>query len=133
MIPGVDVGVYSAGLKKREIHNAVVVAGIQSVFRKADDLGRRHLILVDEAHLISDLEESMYRRFLGDMQKQEGLRIAGLTATPFRTGTGPICGPDRIFQRIVFESKTSDLIQQGFFVRSQTKSRLQRSTLTAFR
>ena len=114
MIPGVDVGVYSAGLKKREIHNAVVVAGIQSVFRKADDLGRRHLILVDEAHLISDLEESMYRRFLGDMQKQEGLRIAGLTATPFRTGTGPICGPDRIFQRIVFESKTSELIQQGF-------------------
>jgi DNA repair protein RadD len=114
MIPGVDVGVYSAGLKKREIHNAVVVAGIQSVFRKGDDLGRRHLILVDEAHLISDLEESMYRRFLGDMQKQEGLRIAGLTATPFRTGTGPICGPDRIFQRIVFESKTSELIQQGF-------------------
>ena len=114
MIPGVDVGVYSAGLKKREIHNAVVVAGIQSVFRKADDLGRRHLILVDEAHLISDLEESMYRRFLGDMQKQEGLRIVGLTATPFRTGSGPICGPDRIFQRIVFEAKTSELIQQVF-------------------
>ncbi len=115
MIPGVDVGVYSAGLKKREIHNAVVVAGIQSVFRKAEDLGRRHLILVDEAHLISDLEESMYRRFLGDMQQQqEGLRIVGLTATPFRTGTGPITGPERIFQRIVFEAKTSQLIAEGF-------------------
>ena len=114
MIPGVDVGVYSAGLKKREIHNAVVVAGIQSVFRKAEDLGRRHLILVDEAHLISDLEESMYRRFLDDMKQQEGLRIVGLTATPFRTGTGPITGPERIFQRIVFEAKTSQLISEGF-------------------
>lgn len=47
LIPGVDVGIYSAGLKSREIHNAVVVAGIQSVYRKAEDLGRRHLILVD--------------------------------------------------------------------------------------
>ena len=114
LIPGVDVGIYSAGLKSREIHNAVVVAGIQSVFRKAEDLGRRHLILVDEAHLISDLEESMYGQFLAAMKANEGLRIVGLTATPFRTGAGPICGPDRIFQRVVFEAKTAQLIAEGF-------------------
>jgi len=113
LIPGVDVGVYSAGLKSREIHNDVVIAGIQSVFRKAPDLGRRHLVLVDEAHLISDLEESMYRTFFAGID-QPGLRIVGLTATPFRTGTGPICGPDRQFHRIVFEAKTSPLIEQGF-------------------
>ena len=114
LIPGVDVGIYSAGLKSREIHNAVVVAGIQSVFRKAEDLGRRHLVLVDECHLCSDLEESMYSMFLNAMKQQEGLRIVGLSATPFRTGTGPICGPDRIFQRIVFEAKTAQLIAEGF-------------------
>ena len=113
LIPGVDVGIYSAGLKSREIHNAVVVAGIQSAFRKAEDLGRRHLILVDECHLISDLEESMYQQFFVGIQ-QAGLRIAGLTATAFRTGTGPICGPDRQFQRIVFEAKTAQLITEGF-------------------
>ena len=113
-IPGVDVGIYSAGLKKKEIHNAVVVAGIQSVFRKAEDLGRRHLVLVDECHLCSDLEESMYSMFLNAMKQQEGLRVVGLSATPFRTGTGPICGPDRIFQRIVFEAKTAQLIAEGF-------------------
>ena len=113
LIPGVDVGIYSAGLKSREIHNAVVIAGIQSVFRKAADLGRRHLVLVDECHLISDIEESMYQQFFQGIQ-QEGLRIAGLTATAFRTGTGPICGPDRQFQRIVFEAKTAQLIAEGF-------------------
>jgi DNA repair protein RadD len=113
LIPGVDVGIYSAGLKSKEIHNAVVVAGIQSVFRKAADLGRRHLVLVDECHLISDLEESMYQQFFQGIQ-QEGLRIVGLTATAFRTGTGPICGPDRQFQRIVFEAKTAQLITEGF-------------------
>ena len=114
LIPGVDVGIYSAGLKSREIYNAVVVAGIQSVYRKAEDLGRRHLILVDEAHLISDLEESMYGQFLAAMKANEGLRIVGLTATPFRTGAGPICGPERIFQRVVFEAKTAQLIAEGF-------------------
>jgi DNA repair protein RadD len=113
LIPGVDVGIYSAGLKSKEIHNAVVVAGIQSVFRKAVDLGRRHLVLVDECHLISDLEESMYQQFFAGIA-QEGLRIVGLTATAFRTGTGPICGPDRQFQRIVFEAKTAQLITEGF-------------------
>ena len=113
LIPGVDVGIYSAGLKSREIHNAVVVAGIQSVFRKAADLGRRHLVLVDECHLISDLEESMYQQFFQGIA-QAGLRIVGLTATAFRTGTGPICGPDRQFQRIVFEAKTAQLITEGF-------------------
>ncbi len=115
LIPGVDVGVYSAGLKSRQIDNTVVVAGIQSVYRKFADLGRRHLVLVDEAHLISDLEETMYRQFLQGIAKtNEGLRIVGLTATPFRTGTGPICGPDRIFQRIVFEAQTGQLITEGF-------------------
>jgi len=114
LILGVDVGIYSAGLKSREIHNAVVVAGIQSVYRKAEDLGRRHLVIVDEAHLISDLEESMYGQFLSAMKANEGLRIVGLTATPFRTGAGPICGPERIFQRVVFEAKTAQLIAEGF-------------------
>jgi DNA repair protein RadD len=113
LIPGVDVGIYSAGLKSKEIHNAVVVAGIQSVFRKAPDLGRRHLVIVDECHLISDLEESMYQQFFAGIE-QPGLRIVGLTATPFRTGSGPICGPDRQFHRIVFEAKTAQLIAEGF-------------------
>ena len=108
LIPGVDVGIYSAGLKKKEIHNAVVVAGIQSVFRKAEDLGRRHLILVDECHLVSELEESMYKTFLQAMLANEGLRIVGLSATPFRTGAGPICGPERIFQRVRSENGSVD-------------------------
>ena len=50
----------------------------------------------------------------GIAKANDGLRIVGLTATPFRTGTGPICGPDRIFQRIVFEAQTGELIEQGF-------------------
>jgi DNA repair protein RadD len=37
-----------------------------------------------------------------------------LTATPFRTGEGPICGRKKLFQRICFEAFTGDLIKEGF-------------------
>ena len=33
--PGLDVGIYSAGLDLRDTDHAVIVAGIQSVFRRA--------------------------------------------------------------------------------------------------
>lgn len=114
MIPEADVGIYSAGMKSRDIESQIIVAGIQSVYRKGELLGRRHLIIVDEAHLISEQEDSMYGILIGYLRMQKGTRVVGLTATPFRTGTGSICGPDKLFRDIVFESKTSELIEEGW-------------------
>lgn len=115
MIPGVDVGVYSAGLNSRDVRNDVVVCGIQSIFKKAADLGERHLIIVDECHLCSEKEESMYRTFLDEMKERNPkLRIVGMSATPYRTGEGPLCGRSKLFQKIVYEAFTGDLIEQGF-------------------
>ena len=51
--PEVHVGLYSAGLKRRDTDEPVLVAGIQSVYRRPYDLGRFDLILVDEAHLLT--------------------------------------------------------------------------------
>lgn len=42
------VGVHSAGLKRRDIDHPVIVAGIQSVYQKACDLGRFDIVLIDE-------------------------------------------------------------------------------------
>lgn len=115
MIPGVDVGVYSAGLNSREVSNAVTVCGIQSIYKKAAELGERHLIIVDECHLCSEKDESMYRTFIDDMkQRNPKLRVVGMSATPFRTGEGPLCGRTKLFQRAVYEAFTGDLIEQGF-------------------
>ena len=50
--PKLDVGVYSAGLKRRDTEHGVIVAGIQSVYRRAAELDRFDLVLIDEAHLI---------------------------------------------------------------------------------
>ena len=115
LIPEIKIGIYSAGLKSKQVQEDVVCAGIQSVYRKALSLGRREMILIDEAHLCSSEDESMYGQFLADVKlgnpKQ---RVVGLTATPFRTGSGPLCGRNKLFQRICYESFTGDLIQQGF-------------------
>ena len=56
-----NFGVYSAGLKRRDTEHSVIVAGIQSVYKKACDLGGFNLIIVDEAHLIPPDGEGMYR------------------------------------------------------------------------
>lgn len=122
MIPGVDVGVYSSGLNSRDVSNTVAVCGIQSIYKKAAELGERHLIIVDECHLCSEKDESMYRTFIDEMkQRNPKLRVVGMSATPFRTGEGPLCGKNKLFQRIVYEAFTGDLIEQGFLCQITNK------------
>ena len=105
------VGIHSAGLGKRDTTSSVLVAGIQSVYKRADQLGERNLILIDEAHLIAVGENTMYRKLLLGFPNA---RVVGLTATPFRTGEGYIIGGDHLFDFISHEIKTKPLVEQGF-------------------
>ena len=116
LCPGVSVGLNSAGLRRHAFDEDVICAGIQTVYRKAFEFGRRELVLVDEAHLINHQNnDSMYSQFLADLKTvNEKMRVIGLTATPFRTDEGPICGRDKMFQRICYEAFTGDLIGQGY-------------------
>lgn len=115
LIPDIKIGIHSAGLKSRQCSEDIVCAGIQSVFRKALSLGRRELIIIDEAHLVSSDNETMYGQFLADVRAANPkARVIGLTATPFRTGEGPICGKGKLFSRICYECFTGDLINEGF-------------------
>ncbi len=92
--PEVKFGIYSAGLKRRDTANPVIVAGIQSVYKRACELDAFDLVMVDEAHLIPQEGDGMYRQFLADAKVlNPALRIIGFTATPFRLKTGPICTP----------------------------------------
>jgi DNA repair protein RadD len=86
------VGVYSAGIKRRDTEHAVIVAGIQSVYKRACELDAFDLVLVDECHLIPADGEGMYRQFLTDARIiNPHVRVVGFTATPFRLDAGPIC------------------------------------------
>lgn len=122
--PDIPVGIYSAGLGRRDTHTPVVVAGIQSVYQKAESLGRFDLVLVDEAHLIPADGDGMYRRFLADANRiNSELRVIGLTATPFRLQSGPIClpPPEGILNAVCYEVGVRELIRDGYLCPLKSK------------
>jgi DNA repair protein RadD len=115
MASGVDVGIYSAGLKRRDRESQILVAGIQSVYSRAFDLGAFDLLLVDECHLIPPSGDGMYRRFLADCRSMRPhVRLIGLTATPYRTSSGLLVGPDELLTDICYEAPVLDMIKDGY-------------------
>ena len=109
------VGVYSAGLKRRDTEHAVIVAGIQSVYKRAGELDAFDLVLVDECHLIPADGEGMYRQFLADARIiNPQVRVVGFTATPFRLDAGPICREDHFLNAVCYEVGVRQLIADGF-------------------
>ena len=120
---GPRVGIYSAGLKSRETQGPLLVAGIQSVYRRACELGRFDLVLVDEAHLIPPEGEGMYRTFLQEAETvNPEIRVIGLTATPYRMTSGFIYGPEEILSHIAYEVGVKELIVDGYLCRLISKS-----------
>src|SRR5262245_18633816 len=113
--PEVPFGVYSAGLGRRDTQAPVVVAGVQSVYRRACALGPFDLALVDEAHLIPPEGDGMYRQLLADARVvNPHLRVVGFTATPFRLETGLICAPGGVLNHVCYEVGVRELIRDGY-------------------
>ena len=97
------IGVLSAGLGEHSV-DTVTVAGIQSAFRRACDIGRIDLVVIDEAHLIPPAGDGMYRTLLDELRIiNPKLRIVGLTATPYRLGHGLVFGEGRVFSELVYD------------------------------
>ena len=115
LCPELKVGIYSAGLKSRDTSENVIVAGIQSVYDKACDLGAFDVVIVDEAHLIAPDGDGMYRTFLKDMAViNPSFRVVGLTATPFRMKGGLICQPENFLNAICYEAGLKEMIEQKY-------------------
>lgn len=115
LCPKVKVGIYSAGLKSRDKNEQIIVAGIQSVYKRACELGPFDLIIIDEAHLIPPDGDGMYREFLNDAKVvNPNVRLIGLTATPFRLKGGLICKPENLLNHICYEAGLKEMIVQGY-------------------
>ncbi len=115
LCPQLRVGLYSAGLKQRDTDTPVLVAGIQSIYKRACELDAFDLVVVDEAHLIPADGEGMYRQFLTDAKVvNPHLRVIGLTATPFRLDSGEICSPDHFLNHVCYEVGIRELIRDGY-------------------
>jgi DNA repair protein RadD len=114
--PEAPAGIYSAGLGKREAQARILFAGIQSIHRRAHEVGHTDLVLIDEAHLIPGDTSTMYRRFLDGLARiNPALKVIGLTATPFRVDSGMLHqGKNALFTDIAFEAPVRDLIDAGY-------------------
>ena len=114
--PDAPAGIYSAGLGKRDTHHRITFASIQSVYKRAAQLGPRHLILIDEAHLVPSKGEGMYRRLLDDLRAMvPDLRVCGFTATPYRLDTGRLdAGAERLFDKTVYTYGIGEGIADGY-------------------
>ena len=109
------VGLYSAGLKRKDRHEAVIVGGIQTLWKRACDFEPFDLVIVDECHLINPSDDGMYATFLADAKVvNPNLRVIGLTATPYRLKSGPICTPNGFLNCICYEIGVRELIVQGY-------------------
>lgn len=119
MFPDLDVGVYSAGLGKRETKKQVTYAGVQSVWRKPVLFSGCDMLLVDECHLIPPTGDGMYQKLINGIRSiNPRACLVGLTATPYRTQTGYVCdaefGP---LHEICYEVGVRRLIDEGFLCR----------------
>jgi len=114
--PEAPAGIYSAGLGRRDAHERICFASIQSVYRKAAELGPRHLVLIDEAHLVPNGGDGMYRRLLTDLREQvPDLRVAGFSATPYRMDSGRLDeGDERLFDEVVYSYGVGAGIEDGW-------------------
>jgi len=112
--PGISIGLYSSGLKIRDIQK-ITVAGIQSVYRHPSKFKKFDLTIIDECHQIPPKGSSMYRKFLTAINS----KCVGLSATVFRRGIGYIYkGKDRIFDKLSYDLSSTKsfnkLITDGY-------------------
>lgn len=92
--PQAPAGINSAGLNQHDWNRPIIFAGIGSVAKKWAQFGHVDLIIIDEAHLVSPNDETMYQTLIkGLLTVNPLLKVIGFTATPWRLGHGKLTDP----------------------------------------
>lgn len=118
MWPDASAGIYSAGLHKRNLHQKTLFVGIQSVYNKAYKIQRCDILIVDEAHMISEKGDGMWQQFIKDMRQiNPHMKIVGFTATEYRMDSGLLhTGDKRMFDGICYRYGIKEAIEDGYLV-----------------
>lgn len=118
----VPIGIYSAGLGKKQLHKRCLVAGIQSIYNVSYKLEAIDLILIDECHLMPPDGDGRYLTLIKDLARRNpNLRVIGYTATPFRMKSGALVGDDGIFTDVAYSADIRKLIEDGYLCPVVTK------------
>lgn len=125
--PEAPVGVYSASVGSKVLGRPITYATIGSVWKRAHELGQVDLLLVDECHLISADDTTMYRKLIDDLRRYcPAMRVIGWTGTAFR-GDGIWLTQQGLFTHVASRITMAELLAQGYLaplVASPTATRI---------
>lgn len=124
-----DVGIYSAGLKRKDTNNSIIYCGIQSVVKNMEAFRKTNILYIDEAHLLSPNEGTMYQKLISYLQEHNPkLRILLFSATPYRLGQGHLLESE-MCDSIAFDFTQTEkfmwFVEQGYLTRLVTKKAAQ--------
>lgn len=123
---GLEAGIFSAGLGSKQNEYQVTFASVQSLARNLDAFDDHFsLLIIDECHRVSDDENSQYQQIIASLkQRNPGLKVLGLTATPYRLGYGWIyryhyrgfvrSSEQRLFEHCIYELPLTFMIRNGY-------------------
>lgn len=119
--PTAPAGINSAGLRRRDSRHNIIFAGIASVYKTWKDFSKVDLIIIDEAHLVSPNDETMYGKLIANLKSVNPyIKVIGFTATPWRLGQGKITD-NGIFTDICFDMTSLEafnwLVAQNYLCR----------------
>lgn len=87
--PFAPVGIFSAGLKRKEAHFPITYGNVQSVVNVIEDFGHIDYVIIDEAHLVSPKANTQYQHIYKVLSKRNPfVKFIGFTATKYRMGQG---------------------------------------------
>jgi len=114
--PQAPLGINSAGLGMRNRNSQIIIGSIQSLYKCANKLGPRDVIIADECHLWPRDGEGMYRSLLTTLRTiVPDLRVVGLTATGYRLDSGRLDeGKDCIFDETVYQYDLARGVEDGY-------------------
>ncbi|ENM3765619.1 DEAD/DEAH box helicase [Vibrio cholerae] len=128
---GLTGAIFSAGLGRKETDQQVVFASVQSVVRNLSEFQNQFsLLVIDECHRVPDDKNSSYQKVITHLlELNPGMKVLGLTATPYRLGMGWIyqyhtrglvrSEEPRFFRDCIFELPIHYLLDEGFLTPAQ--------------
>ncbi len=123
---GLEAGIFSAGLDRKDHAEKVIFGSIQSVARaNAQFFKDFSLLVIDECHRVSLENETQYAQVIDNLRAANNdICILGLTATPFRLDTGWIyqyhhsgtlrSAEPRLFRKCIYELTLRSMIESGY-------------------
>ncbi|WP_070963085.1 DEAD/DEAH box helicase [Vibrio sonorensis] len=130
---GLTGAIFSAGLGRKETDQQVVFASVQSVVRNLEAFKNQFsLLVIDECHRVPEDKNSSYQKVISHLLAlNPGMKVLGLTATPYRLGIGWIyqyhtrglvrSQDPRFFKDCIFELPIRYLLDEGFLTPATLK------------